>query len=267
MPYFEHEAIRFYYRQVGHGRAVVFQHGFGGTVTQPLGLVTPPPGFRLMAFDCRGHGGTRPLGDPARIRISTLADDLHAWLRHLQVTEAVVGGISLGAAVALNFALRYPQCTSGLILSRPAWLDVPNRQNTRWYGEVADLLRRYGRVEGAERFRQSETWRALAEAPAVVESMLSFFTHPRAEELMVVMEQLTDDAPCRDLRELARIAVPALVLGNRQDPVHPLEFATTLAAAIPGATFAELTAKSVSAEQHQQDVQRQITQFLHEHFP
>ncbi len=268
MPHFTHEAIRFHFRTVGEGRAVVFQHGMGGSVEQPLGLFIPPAGFRLLALDCRGHGGSRPLGDPQRIRIATFADDLRVWLQQLQIPAAIVGGISLGAAVALNFALRYPEHTLGLILSRPAWLDGPNHQNVAWYGEIAELARQYGSVEGEARFRRSATYRELSqESPAVVQSMLGFFAHPRVDDLVVILEQLTHDAPCEDLAQLTQIKAPTLVLANRQDPVHPLGFGTALAAAIPGAEFGELTAKSISAERHRQDVQRLISQFLHRHFP
>ena len=39
---------------------------------------------------------THPLGDPDRLTIATLADDLIAFLDHLEIDRAVVGGISLG---------------------------------------------------------------------------------------------------------------------------------------------------------------------------
>ena len=59
----------------------------------------------MAAFDFRAHGAT-PLGDPEKLRISIFADDLVAFMDHLQVETAVLGGISMGAAVALSAALR-----------------------------------------------------------------------------------------------------------------------------------------------------------------
>ena len=115
MPIFEHDQIRFHFRETGQGVPVVLQHGLGGSVEQPFGLFVPPDGFRLLAMDCRGHGQTDPLGDPEKISIASFADDLQALLDSLQIPRAVVGGISMGAAVALNFALRFPD--------RVDWLD------------------------------------------------------------------------------------------------------------------------------------------------
>ena len=103
MPIFYHDGLQFHYRETGRGIPFVFQHGLGADVNQPFGLFRPPSGFRLVTFDCRAHGQTVPLGDERKINIAVFADDLAALLDHLSIPSAVVGGISMGAAVALNF--------------------------------------------------------------------------------------------------------------------------------------------------------------------
>jgi hypothetical protein len=57
-----------------------------------------------------------------------------------------------------------------------------------------------------------------------------------------------------------------LILGNRQDPIHPWSVADALARLIPGTTFCEITPKSVSLDSHAADVQRSIDAFLTTHF-
>jgi hypothetical protein len=49
-------------------------------------------------------------------------------------------------------------------------------------------------------------------------------------------------------------------------PRPPFEYGHILTEAIPGAIFRELTAKSVSPEQHAADVQPHIEAFLKAHF-
>lgn len=66
MPTFLHDEIHFHYRDTGSGVPFVFQHGLGADVSQTFDLFTPPPGFRLLSFDCRAHGETRPVGDPKK---------------------------------------------------------------------------------------------------------------------------------------------------------------------------------------------------------
>ena len=125
MPSFDHDGIRFQYRDEGQGLPFVFQHGLGGDLNQPFGVYRPAPGVRLLGFDFRAHGQTRPLGDPDKLRIATLADDCIRFIEHLGIDRAVIGGISLGSAVAVKIALHYPDRVLGLVLSRPAWIGGP----------------------------------------------------------------------------------------------------------------------------------------------
>jgi pimeloyl-ACP methyl ester carboxylesterase len=76
----------------------------------------------------------------------------------------VVGGISMGAGVALNLAFRYPQRAVGLVLSRPAWLDSPRPENIKAYPVIARLLREHGAERGRELFEGTEEYADLERA-------------------------------------------------------------------------------------------------------
>jgi sugar phosphate isomerase/epimerase/pimeloyl-ACP methyl ester carboxylesterase len=264
---FMREGIEFHYATLGFGVPFFFQHGLGADVTQPFGLFSPPGGIRLIGFDCRAHGRTRPVGPPEKISLAAFADDLLALMDHLQIEKAVVGGISMGAAVALNFALRYPRRLLGLVLHRPAWLDGPRRDNVAVFTAIAGLLRQHGAEKGLALFEQSEIYRrALAASPANASSLAAQFLHPRAEETVVRLEKIPLDSPNPDRRPWRAIAVPALVLANGHDAIHPLEFGLTLAREIPGAEFQELTSKLVNADRHRQETQRFLEDFLLRYF-
>jgi pimeloyl-ACP methyl ester carboxylesterase len=268
MPFFERDGVQFHYRDQGQGLPFVFQHGLGSDITLAHALFTPPPGVRLIGFDARGHGETRPLGDPKHITIAAFADDLAALLDRLGVPVAVVGGVSMGAAIALNFVLRYPDRVLGLVLSRPAWLDRPLPENLRVFPHIALYLLRHGPREGLERFRETPEYRDLVrEAPDCAEMVVTNFQHPRAEECIARLERLPHDAPCHDRTEWQAIRVPTLVLANHKDPIHPWEMAETLSQSIPGAVLREITPKSVNLFRHAADFQRIVEEFLARHFP
>jgi len=267
MPFFPRDGLSFHCREAGEGVPFVFQHGLGGDVDQPFGVFQPPAGFRMLAFDCRAHGETRPLGDPEKIGIAAFADDLGAFLDHLHIERAIVGGISMGAAIALNFAVRYPERVLGLVQSRPAWTELSNEGNVRRFGEIALLIREHGPEKGLEIFRATTDHQIMLErSPDCAESLVKQFQHPRAEETVIKLERIPKDLPITEFKQFKSIAVPTLVLANHKDPIHPFRYGRAVAVAIPGAEFAELTPKSISVAQHTADVQQAVSQFLLRHF-
>ena len=267
MPVFERDGLRFHVRDDGHGLPFVFQHGLGGDVNQPFGLYRPFAGVRLIAFDVRGHGETRPLGDLDKLTIATLADDLIGLIDYLGIKQAVIGGISLGAAVAVNVALRYPERVLGLILVRPAWIDRPLPENVARYTTIARLIRELGPVKGLAELRSSPEFLAMErESPDCSRSLVGQFEHPRAVECVARLERLAADTPCRDRSTYGNLKMPTLILGNRQDSIHPWPLASALSEIIPGALLREVTSKSVGLDRHAADVQQAIDDFLIRHF-
>lgn len=263
MPTFNRDQITFHYLDRGSGFPFVFQHGLGGDVQAPLEVYRAQPGIRYLSMDARGHGATRPLGDPAQLRFDTLGDDVVALLDHLGLKEAVVGGISMGAGTALNLALRHPQRVRGLVLVRPAWLDRPLPANLEVMDEMGSLMEQYGAQEGRVRFLQSPRYAAVyAAAPSAAEALLVQFDNPRADETAAKYRAIVGDAPNRSRDEWAQISVPALVIASAVDPTHPLEFGQALAAGLPQAQFVEVTPKAVDKERYQRAVQEAIAAYL-----
>jgi pimeloyl-ACP methyl ester carboxylesterase len=266
LPFFRHDDINFRYVEMGRGVPFIFQHGLGADVNQTFGLFRPPPGIRMLTFECRGHGRTSGLGNQARIGIPTFVEDLAAFVDHLELPPAVVGGISMGADLALNFVLRFPERSRALVLSRPARLEGPWPRNVEIYSCILRLIREHGPQRAEELFQETQIYReVLRESRDTANMLLQQFKHPRLEEMLVILERMPRDQPRHRLQDLSRIRVPTLVMPNRQDPVHPFEIGETLAATIPGAELRELTPKSVSREQHAADVQRHLENFLRRH--
>jgi pimeloyl-ACP methyl ester carboxylesterase len=265
--FLEWDGIRFHYSDVGSGRPFLFQHGLGADLSQPTTLFSPPAGYRLIAFDWRAHGRTTPIGPVEKIGLAPFADDLKAFLDRLQIPRAIIGGISMGAAVALNFVLRFPERVEGLVLSRPAWLEGPNPWNVKIFTTITRLIRAHGARKAKELFHETiEFDEAARKWPDVAASLADQFDRPDIEETAFKLERIIHDRPSIDVREWARIKVPTLVLGNRHDPIHPYDYADQTAQLIPGAELQEITAKSASLEQHGADVQRHVTNFLKKHF-
>ena len=264
MPFIESGGIRFYYELSGAGGPLVaFQHGLGGEVSQPQGILGNSARLRALSFDCRGHGRTEPLGPLERLTFSSFADDLRAGLDTLHGDGLIVGGSSMGAGVALKFALRYPARVQALILSRPAWLDVPCPPNL----EILRCLSRWLQDAGPQRakewlladpeYRRIET---LSRDNAA--SILRQLERPSLEATIATLARLPADAPCAAPEAWREVAVPTLLLINDLDPLHPVDYGRRLAAGIPGAHLVEIAPKEKDPVLHAREARQAIEAFV-----
>ncbi|HEX6545475.1 MAG TPA: alpha/beta hydrolase, partial [Bryobacteraceae bacterium] len=138
---FTRDGVRLAYAESGTGRPFIFQHGLGADSRQTFDLLLELPGTRLVAMDARAHG-TSDVGPEEDIGFDTFGGDLRGLFDALEISEAVIGGLSMGAGISLNFALKFPEMVSALILVRPAWVDEPMEARGLYFA-VAKAVRQY----------------------------------------------------------------------------------------------------------------------------
>ncbi|MFZ0591533.1 MAG: alpha/beta hydrolase [Bryobacteraceae bacterium] len=258
---FRRDELQLAYAESGYGTPFLFQQGLGADLQQTFDLLGSIPGVRLIAMDTRAHGAS-PVGDEEHLSFSSFAGDLLALLEHLQLSQVILGGLSMGAGIALNFALSHPQFVRALVLTRPAWSDGP-MQAAAFYFEVARAIRDYGAKSGREQFARSETYSSLSrQFPDTARSLLSQFDSSRADDGVARLERVPADAPSRDRSTWKNIEKPALVLAHADDPVHPLACGVEIAKAIPGAQFIEITPKGANRERHEAETRAAVTRFI-----
>lgn len=105
----------------GEADAVLLIHGFAST--HAVNWVGPSwtgtltrAGYRVVAFDNRGHGGSTRFHDPAAYETGLMADDAAALLDHLGIARADVMGYSMGARISAFVALRHPERVRSVLL-------------------------------------------------------------------------------------------------------------------------------------------------------
>ncbi len=246
----------------GSGLPVLWQHGLGADRSQPAEVFPALPGVRRITMECRGHGESE-LGDEGRISIAQFADDAVDLLDHLGIEHAVVGGISLGAAIGLRIAALHPERAAGLVLARPAWVDEHGPDHLKIYPDVADLLETYGPREGRTRFEASPRLAAVeAVSPDNAASMRWFFDRADPRSTVLLLSRIPAEGPGISRDQMRSLSLPTLVIGNDRDYVHTLETARELASLIRGATFAEITSKSVDRSRYVAGVKDALGLFL-----
>lgn len=263
MPRLEHQGISFNYEVEGEGLPLLMLHGLGGDLTQPQALLGLVAGYRHIYMDCRGHGATTPLGPHHLINFDQLADDVVELVFKLHIEYPILGGISMGAGICANIAVRYPGLPRVIVLVRPAWLDKPNPSNLAVFPQIACLLQQRGPENGKRWFELLPEYRRVGEvSPAAAESLLAQFDSPLAVERSVRLERMPRSSPVLCMEDCRKIICPTLVVGTATDPIHPFEFAHRWASAIPSAQLVQIPAKSVDPSAHVLEFRESLRRFL-----
>lgn len=197
------------------------------TLGMRLGAPSPVPGRGLV------DGCLRAFDTAAECPADDRADSATP-------PRIVVGGVSLGAHLAAFWAARNPHRCAGLFAVMPGWLGAP--------GDAPAAIS--ARV-GAESVRTRGLDEALAAAVDGVPRWLAeelLRSWPRyGDELAATLETAAEcDAPSAET--LARLRIPAVVVGCTQDPVHPADVAARWADALPMCAHREVSFDALSAD-------------------
>ena len=250
--------------KTGDGRTFVFQHGLCGSASQTAAVFPNDIGWKCQTLECRGHGDS-DCGEFTSLSIEQFTQDLAEFIADLNIGPVLVGGISMGAAIALRLAIKHPELVNGLVLARPAWIGDAAPQNLAPNREVAQLLAEYEPTQAKLHFEKSQTAAQLKrDAPDNLASLIGFFGRTPLAETQALLTAIASDGPGVSLSDIAKLNVRTLVIGTAQDAIHPLAMAQELADLISGARLVEITPKSSNPQQYQAEFQSALRRFLQE---
>lgn len=69
----------------------------------------------IVLWNYRGHGQSESPKDKSHLNIDYCVSDLETLMRHLKIRHAIHIGFSLGVQVIIEYALKHPKMTDGLI--------------------------------------------------------------------------------------------------------------------------------------------------------
>lgn len=222
------------------GAAIVLLHGLTATRRYVVmgSRTLQRAGYRVIAYDARGHGCSTPAPNPRAYDYGRLALDLEAVLDALGLQRAVLAGASMGAHTAVRFALRHPERVLGLGLITPSFdpaSPLDDAALDQW-----DALAQGLREGGVEGFVDAYDFSTLpgklrATVEQVVRQRLAAHEHPDA--VADALEAVPRSHPFEALSELADIEAPAVLVASRDeaDPGHPLAVSERYAHEIPRA--------------------------------
>jgi pimeloyl-ACP methyl ester carboxylesterase len=242
-----------YYAQSDEGRKdeppVILIHGAGSShLVWPANL-RRLPGQRVLAVDLPGHGRSSGV---AQQTIAAYSAQMIDFLAALGLYQAVFVGHSMGGAVALDMAIRYPAHVAGLgLISTGAYLGV----DPAFLESLSNPLT----VPNALHAFQQRAFGARV-SPALIDRCMQAMKETRTSVLY------GDWRACAefDQREsITRVESPAWVIAGTEDRMLPIAFANFLAGRLPAARLQMIPGAGHMAILEQPDqVAHGLQQFL-----
>jgi pimeloyl-ACP methyl ester carboxylesterase len=214
----------YYYASKSNGKtqkSVVLLHGAGGTHLHWPYNLRRLNNHKVYAPDLPGHGKSGGLGMQS---VRKYADAVAEWMKAVGIRKAIIGGHSMGGAIAQTLAVEYPKLVSGLILVATGAVLSVNQ----------DLLHKLS---------------TPTSTPAALELILKWSWAPGTDGKLLekVREQMLDIRSavvygdylaCNNFNlaaSLKKIKVPALLVAGEQDKMTPLNLLQQLESGIKNA--------------------------------
>jgi pimeloyl-ACP methyl ester carboxylesterase len=242
----QRDGIRLPYTVDGGGpRRLVFAHGLMGLASLDRIALSPlaDDGWTVVTFSQRGHADATPVTDRAGYDPEAMGADLWAVADAAGFDRCWIGGGSMGAATSFRAACAHPERVEGLIQVVPAIRD--SEHPLVWvFDVIADQLRDNG-MDGFVSFITD----FLVDGGAGEE------VHDFAEGLRVhdpkSLECALRTVPRWRMADVpsgfADLPFPVVVVGQDNDPIHPLQTARDVAAAA-GVELIEVDPAQVQAD-------------------
>lgn len=107
--------IHIFYEKCGQGKPLILLHGNGEShkiFDKAIEILKEH--FTIYALDTRGHGQSEKVSE---VHYSEMVEDVHAFIKSLELNKPVLYGFSDGGIVGLYLAAKYPDLLSRLIIS------------------------------------------------------------------------------------------------------------------------------------------------------
>ena len=215
------------YYEAGRGRTLVLLCNLGwDSHAWSQNLPELAKNYHVIALDLLGTGDSaKPLID---YKMDTWTDFIAEFLRLKGIPKATVIGAVMGGALAVQFALDYPDISEGIVCA--ASNSGPGKH------EGAVNVAGGPSLAGVRRGLESAFYDDSLVTEALVRAR--FEQRLRSGDGYTVQRHLSDHRAPYSVEELSRIKVPALFVWCREDEITPLSWGEAYAAGVPGAKLA-----------------------------
>ena len=227
MQRLDSDGVSISYLDEGEGDPILLIHGFASNSTVNWRNTNwiktlNGAGFRVIAFDNRGHGQSEKLYDPGDYGAPTMAEDARRLLDHLGIARADIMGFSMGARIAAFLTFTHPERVRSVIFA----------------GLGINMVKGVGAAEPIAAALETPNAEAIEDDNARGFRVFAEQTRSDRRALAACMRSSRDKV---SPEQVAAIKVPVLVAVGTEDVIGGS--GAELAAMIPGAEFLEIVGR------------------------
>jgi 3-oxoadipate enol-lactonase len=223
-------SVRYYDEGPRDGQPLLFIHGFPFSKEMWNGQVEVfEPSHRVLAYDVRGHDGSSP--GTVEFSVAQFGDDLLAFMDELEVTNAVIVGLSMGGYIALNALGRDSGRFRALVLcDTQCKADTPEAREKR-LKTIANI-----RLAGLSKYADESVNNLFASStqstkPEVVSFIRDTILRTNADTICKTLQALADRK--ETCSNLSQTKLPVLIMVGQEDKITPPESALQMHQLIP----------------------------------
>jgi pimeloyl-ACP methyl ester carboxylesterase len=221
MPLVELNGVHINYEEHGshYGTPILLTHAYAATLQMWQPQFEALKEHRVIAWDMRGHGGTDSPPSQDDYTEKLTVEDMASLLRHLGIKQAVIGGLSLGGYISLEFQLAHPEMTRALILcntgpgyrkddARAGWNDFSIGYAKRFDEKGLDGLGRGIEIDATRQYQRSAQGLAFAGRGILTQRDAKVMEHLEQIDVPTLLVLGADDARYKGGMEYLGAKVP-----------------------------------------------------------
>ena len=252
--------IQMAYTDTGIGRPVVLIHGYPFNRSlwdEQVNALTNS--YRVIVPDLRGFGDSDASAGPATM--NRLAQDVALLLDHLQIAQAVIGGLSMGGYVALAFYKQFPSRVRALVLADTrAQADTEEGKQARAQQAEKALTEGMAGIADAM-LPKLLTPETVSKRPEAVRRVRDMMLKTKPEGAAAALHGMAEREDQTQL--LPQITVPTLILVGSEDPITPVADSEKMNQSISGSRLVVLEkASHVSNIEQAEQFNKELERFL-----
>jgi 3-oxoadipate enol-lactonase len=220
--------IELYYEEYGNGEGVIILlHGFLSSSKMWTNNYVShlSKRYKVYTIDMRGHGNSNNV--KIGCNLQQMADDIYQFANLKNIDQCILAGTSMGGAIAIQFAINYPDKIKSLILMNPG----PGTLFSKGFSLISPIFS----FVSQKKCLLKPFLKSVLMNPLSPKQLSEFVDDAALVSKETWLQYLHPDNKIHNLNRLKNLTMHTLVIIGEKDKAVPIKFQEEIADTIPKA--------------------------------